>query len=151
MHRHLDREGVLGASGWWEGHVQVPGLNPAVATSSPRLLFVFSFFVLPFFKNLCLSNKVRIPLSGGHVVSVTMWPPCYDYQPGGGGVNFLPSLWRKKPPPSRLGHPVYMPRPIRRTPTHTHTFAQTLPWCHIVNTNHRLLRGQRQAPTSSFT
>lgn len=71
MHRHPDREGVPGASGRGEGHVQLPGLNAAAAAAaagSPR----FYFYLFSSFFILCLSNKVRIPLSGGHVVSVTM-------------------------------------------------------------------------------
>lgn len=52
MHRHPDREGVPGASGRGEGHVQLPGLNAAAAAAgSPRFyfyLFSSSFFFFYF-------------------------------------------------------------------------------------------------------
>ena len=47
MHRHPDREGVPGASGRGEGHVQLPGLN---ASRPPALLsFIFYLFYSSFF------------------------------------------------------------------------------------------------------
>lgn len=46
MHRHPDREGVSGASGRREGHVQLPGLN--AAAGSPQFDFYYLFFFFNF-------------------------------------------------------------------------------------------------------
>lgn len=50
MHRHPDREGVPGKSGWREGHLQLPGLNASnLPAGSPPFLFLF--LILFFFFN----------------------------------------------------------------------------------------------------
>lgn len=71
MHRHPHREGVPGASGRREGHVQLPGLNsdlpPARLPVHPPAPFIFICYPLHFLI-LCLSNNMWVPLSGGHVV-----------------------------------------------------------------------------------